>query len=224
MSLNGTGYNAILRNDNSSFYVLLSGSSGGSFNSLRPLIINTSTGVVSIDETGAGTSFGGEVDVSTNGSINSIKIIDGGASGANLKLTGNGATTPSKTIRVFGGELNIINDAYTASIFTLLDNGNLVVSGTINNSTGAVAAYTNIAPSSLTVGASPWVYQNTNAYGVFLHILGATVAGSSLQISKDNSAYFTVGDTTYMSVYVAPGFYAKLTYTTAPSGATIVPI
>ena len=225
LSLNGTGYNAILRNDNNNFYVLLSGSSGGSYNSLRPLIINTSTGALGIDGTGAGTSFGGQVTVSTNGSANSIRIIDGGASGANLLLVGNGTTTPNKTIRSQAGTLQVINSAYTAAILELTDAGTLSTIGTITNNIGTVAAYSNIVPSSLTVGASPWVYQNTNAYGVFVYFSGLTLAGTSLQISKDNGTYFTVGDNTSISVYLPPGFYFKLTYTTPPTASpTLVPM
>ena len=155
LNLNGTGYNTILRNDNSSFFILLSGSTGGSFNSFRPFAIDLSTAALSLDGSGAGATFG----------------------------------------------------------------------GAIYNHIGTVAAYSAVAPSAVTVGASPWVYQNTNAYGVFLHIYGVTAAGSSLQVSKDNSTYVTVasggGDE---STYVPPGFYAKFTFSTAPSGASIVPI
>jgi hypothetical protein len=56
-------YGVILRNDGSSWYVLLtpSGQPDGGFNSLRPFLINLATGAVSIDASGAGTAFGGPV-------------------------------------------------------------------------------------------------------------------------------------------------------------------
>ena len=54
-------YGTILRNDGNSFYLLTtaSGSPTGSFNALRPFSFALSTGAVSIDQTGAGTTFGG---------------------------------------------------------------------------------------------------------------------------------------------------------------------
>ncbi|WP_146123561.1 tail fiber domain-containing protein [Burkholderia multivorans] len=51
--------------------------------------------------------------------------------GANIKLAGNGALTPNKFIRSFNGSLNVLNSAYSASILTLDDNGNLVVNGDV---------------------------------------------------------------------------------------------
>ena len=155
LNANGTGYNTILRNDGFSFYILLSGSTGGSFNSFRPFAIDLSTAALTLDASGAGAKFG----------------------------------------------------------------------GAIYNHIGTVAAYSAVAPSAVTVGASPWVYQNTNAYGVFLHIYGVTAVGSSLQVSKDNSTYVTVASGgADESTYVPPGFYAKFTFSTAPSGASIVPV
>ncbi|MDE2097352.1 MAG: hypothetical protein KGL39_08925 [Patescibacteria group bacterium] len=45
------------------------------------------------------------------------------SNGAGLKILGNGATTPSKTIRVSGGVLQVVNDAYGAVIWSLSDAG-----------------------------------------------------------------------------------------------------
>ncbi len=54
------GYGVFFRNDGTNLYILLtnSGSPSGSFNALRPFIINLATGAVSIDATGVGSSFG----------------------------------------------------------------------------------------------------------------------------------------------------------------------
>lgn len=172
-----------------------------------------------------GEIYGNLLTLNTSGSNQTLYISDAGSNGANIKLTGNGATTPSKFLRVFSGEFNIINSAFTATLLTLDDSGNLSVTGNVNNNIGQVAAYSAVAPSAVTVGASPWVYQNTNAYGVFLYIYGITAAGSSLAVSANNSTYVTThsGGTDYEQ-YVPPGFYAKFTFSTAPSGASIVPI
>lgn len=49
--------------------------------------------------------------------------------GANLKLVGNGAATPNKTIRAINGKLSFVNSAYTAEIATLDDFGNWFANG-----------------------------------------------------------------------------------------------
>lgn len=60
-----TNYGVGLRNDDTSAYLLqtASGSPSGSFNTFRPYAWNLSTGAVTIDATGAGAAFGGNVDV-----------------------------------------------------------------------------------------------------------------------------------------------------------------
>lgn len=70
------------------------------------------------------------VDPSNNGTAALSITATSDANGANLKLVGNGATTPSKTLRVASGVLGVMNDAYTTPIMTLDDAGNMVLSGT----------------------------------------------------------------------------------------------
>lgn len=55
----------LLRNDGSNFYVLLSNGSGygASWNDFRPITVNVATGVLSLDDTGAGTYVGGQLNV-----------------------------------------------------------------------------------------------------------------------------------------------------------------
>jgi hypothetical protein len=43
--------------------------------------------------------------------------------GVNLKLTGNGSTTPTKYIRIYNGSFNIVNSGYSATIMSLTDAG-----------------------------------------------------------------------------------------------------
>lgn len=72
------------------------------------------------------------------------------SAGAGIKITGDGATTPSKRIRVRGGALGIMNDAASPTdILVLSDAGNLSVTGTIT------------AAGKITAGADP-----TNALDV----------------------------------------------------------
>jgi hypothetical protein len=58
------------------------------------------------------------------GTISLVSFQDlNNVSGVNLRLVGNGATTPSKTFRVINGAFQIVNDAYTQPIFQLADDG-----------------------------------------------------------------------------------------------------
>ncbi|WP_186083651.1 hypothetical protein [Burkholderia gladioli] len=61
--LAANGRDAMLRNDGTNVYLLLSDSSGigATFNSFRPFTVNTASGVVTIDDGGVGTYFGGEL-------------------------------------------------------------------------------------------------------------------------------------------------------------------
>jgi Pectate lyase superfamily protein len=63
----------------------------------------------------------------SSGSGRSLQITDTGASGANVKLIGNGGTTPSKAIRASSGQLQFLNDAYSAVITSISDTGRLQV-------------------------------------------------------------------------------------------------
>jgi hypothetical protein len=69
--------------------------------------------------------------INTSGSTSSLIITDTGANGANIRLNGNGATTPNKTIRAFNGSLEIINSGYTASCMSVTDAGNLTAAGNV---------------------------------------------------------------------------------------------
>ena len=154
-------------------------------------------------------------------SISSVVLNQSGTSSANLLYD---AGSNSIGVRAGPSTAEVYFSFEATGIFKATSGGGSFA-GPITDNIGTVAAYSAVAPSAVTVGASPWTYQNTNAYGVFLHIYGVTAVGSSLQVSKDNSTYITVasggGDE---STYVPPGFYAKFTFSTAPIGASIVPV
>jgi len=70
---------------------------------------------------------------STQATAGALQITDMTAgAGANIKLTGDGTTTPTKYLRVTGGVFEIVNSAYNGIPLSLNDSGNLTVSGTIN--------------------------------------------------------------------------------------------
>ena len=94
--------------------------------------------------TNASTTQG--LSVTTSGSVNSVVITDTGAAGANIKLAGNGATTPSKFIRANSGTFDIVNNGYTAVIFQVTDEG-LASAPTVSATNGIYINNTTIATS-----------------------------------------------------------------------------
>lgn len=80
--------------------------------------------------------------VSSNGSAGALALTDTGGSGVNIKLTGDGGTTPSKHIRATGGNLQVVNSAYSAVILALTDAGTLQAKGGIQPGTDAAAFQT----------------------------------------------------------------------------------
>ncbi len=66
----------------------------------------------------------GETLIQNNsGSVEHLALVGQGGNGANLRMQGNGVTTPNKYIRVISGTLQVVNDAYSASLFQLTDAG-----------------------------------------------------------------------------------------------------
>ena len=68
----------------------------------------------------------------TIGSIDTVVVQDTGSNGSNIKLIGNGVTTPNKTIRAWSGNFQILNSAYSSAIFNMDDAGDLSLAGTLN--------------------------------------------------------------------------------------------
>ena len=76
-----------------------------------------------------------------------------------------------------------------------------------------------ILPSSITVGASPYTYQNTNTYPADVIVNGGTV--SAIAFSRDNATFYTVGLTS--GIFALSQYdFLRVTYTVAPT-MTLVP-
>jgi hypothetical protein len=72
-----------------------------------------------------------------------------------------------------------------------------------------------ILPSSITVTASPFKYQNGNNYPTDIIIQGGTV--SLIEISRDNASFFSLGTLTNGIVNLSSGDYIRVTYSAAPT-------
>ncbi|KWN69146.1 tail fiber domain-containing protein [Burkholderia ubonensis] len=71
-------------------------------------------------------------DSSTQGAL--VINAASNSNGANIKLTGNGATTPNKYITASVGVLAVKNSAYSATIFQIDDSGNTTATGAVSGS------------------------------------------------------------------------------------------
>jgi hypothetical protein len=78
----------------------------------------------------------------TSGQATTISVTDTGTSGANILMTGNGSTTPGKTMRVVAGQWQIINSAYNNIILALTDAGAMTLTSTLAATGGTFKAST----------------------------------------------------------------------------------
>jgi len=95
----------------------------------------TFTGTLS----GANASFSGTLSVTGTSTFNGagtfnnnrVSIINTTSQGDVLLLTGNGSTTPNKSVRIYNGTYQMINSAYSTVIQTIDDAGNLTMAGNV---------------------------------------------------------------------------------------------
>jgi hypothetical protein len=87
----------------------------------------TVTGGQSATTTGINFALTGSFTIAANSpgptSLGLLILTDTGAAGVNIKLTGDGGTTPKKFVRVTGGAFQILNDGYSAALLSLSDAG-----------------------------------------------------------------------------------------------------
>ena len=83
-------------------------------------------------------TFTGALGVTLSGVAADVTVTDAGATGASIKLVGDGGTTPSKTLRVRAGVLRVMDDAVSTEILSLTNAGLLTApSATITGLTTA---------------------------------------------------------------------------------------
>ena len=144
-----------------------------------PLTINRATGLTgltSLSVSGVTTITAAVASVlsvsdSAYGSSAQFLITGTGTNGANIKLTGSGATTPAKYIRAYGGVFQILNSAYSATIFSVNDGGTIAFPGNFAmgaNTAGALTASINAAAATnrqidfQTAGSHRWIVRATS--------------------------------------------------------------
>jgi len=183
-----TGVTGTLPVANGGTGVTTSTGSGNNALSASPTFTGTLTAALA--------AFTGDVTMTQNtASTGSLVITNTGVNGANLRLTGDGATTPSKTIRATGGALQIINNAYSAAIFSLGDTGAITVTGALtyggvtlaNSCTGTGSMALSVSPSfSGTLTAAAATFTTLGATGNVTQTSTALGAGGFYQYNGTN--------------------------------------
>jgi hypothetical protein len=143
---------------------------------------------------------------------------------------GTGATTDFNTYGSYD-TLFISNDNTNAQYGLKLQTNaqaNSILGGTL---LGSIAAYDNsatnktsnawykaqaiAAPTTISVSASPFVYQNTTLSDMLVLVNSGTLTANTF-LSVDGSSYYDTGATTG-SFYLPHGMYMKVTYSAAPT-------
>ena len=114
-----------------------------------------------------------------------LVVTNTGVSGANLRLTGDGATTPNKTMRVLGGVFQIINSAYTAVILSLTDAGVLTLADPLPVASGGTGVTSSTGTGSAVLSASPTLTGTMTAAQA--NFTGAVTAPNSNLCTQSNA-------------------------------------
>ena len=147
--------------------------------------------------------------------------------GCNISITGNGVSTPTKTIRVQGGLFQILNNAYSSAPLSLTDAGALTIQSTMNASsytgagtglTGTASSLTAGAASNLTGGAAGTIHYQTGAGTTTTLAIGT--AGQILTVNVGATApqWSTLSATT--TTNITGGAAGEVPYQSA-SGTTL---
>lgn len=78
----------------------------------------------------------------------------------------------------------------------------------------SIPDFSSIAPSTITVGASPFVHQNAGSYMYDAIVIGGTV--SAVDFSRDGVTYISSG-VIAGPILLSPGDFVKVTYSVAPT-------
>ena len=139
---------------------------------------------------GAAASFTGDLTVNTGATTNisTVALTNTGSAGINIKLAGDGATTPNKFIRVNAGLFQLVNSTYSAVILSLTDAGALNVGTSLSAATGV---YANSTDGFYLGGTSARLFVSGN----YLLLTDTAGLGYALQVGNaaDPNTYYNNG-------------------------------
>lgn len=171
-------------------------------------------------------------DTSATNPTVSVVIKNTGASGAQLQLQGNGATTPNKTIRAYGGNLEIVNSANSAILVSVTDGGAVGATSFSGNHTGGSVSATTGTFSSTVVASGAItgtkIISSFNGVTPGIGTTGDIISRRSattgvLYFGDSGSAYLTYDGTNYTfgspGAVIAPSFSGPGTGLTGTAGS-----
>ena len=146
-----------------------------------------------------------------------------------------GTSASNGHVTVWGSRVIIANNYFENKFVYLRETStdvkivkNIVVNATVVIQSGASKYYArdNIgynpqSVASITVGDSPFTYQNTDPYPVDIIISGGDV--SKIEWSRDGSTWYDTG-VTAGKIHLEPGEYIRVTYSTTAPTMTKVPL
>lgn len=190
----GTGVTNILSNlnigTNLANYLQITGAASASPVTLQA---QGSDGFISINLVPKGT-----------GVTNILSSLSIGTNLANyLQLSGAASASPV-TLQAIGSDTNISINVIPKGAGTAQYKGAEIAR------TGYTAAITTI-----TVGASPFLYTNPNTYPVYVFIISGSV--SNVEFSRDETTFYSLATTTGQKVLLAPGDSVRVSFTIAPN-------
>jgi hypothetical protein len=183
---------------NATYYpTFVSASAGNAPIEVSPtqLTFNPALGILSLPTVSAssgGTNTAG--NFTTSGSTASVLITDTGANGANIKLTGNGATTPNKFVRVLSGSFQVVNSANSVVIMNMDDSGNTTFNGNVTASGGTMTAVTFSGnATTATMASTANALTTGNNYQMNSLGVGTAASGTAGEIRATNNvtAYYS---------------------------------
>jgi hypothetical protein len=127
------------------------------------------------------------------------------SNGATIKIVGQGATTPSKTLRVSSGSFRIVNDGFTQDILTLTDAGALSV---VSHLDGTPA------------GAGLRVKEGSNAKQGTATLSGGTVVVSNTSVTASSRIVLTAQDNNSVGALRVSARTAGTSFTVTSSSGT----
>jgi hypothetical protein len=207
--INGS-YGFIQRNDGTNYYHMITASANqtGTWNSLRPYTIVLSTGALTIDQTGAGVSFGGNISLPNTSAIISI-----GNSTVNSSINSTTYSGTANNSAYLGGVAAAsyqLNSGLSANVATLTSNNSAYLGGTaasayqLNSTLAANVAGLNSNNSTYLGGHAQSYFANTTSYtgafnGTTINASGNAYVNSFIQsisiLTTTISANYSVSNT-----------------------------
>lgn len=143
----------------------------------------------------------GEMVINGTGSgVTNLNVSDpANGSGANILLSGNGATTPNKTIRAYSGRFQVLNSAYGNTILDMDDAGDANFAGNVVANGGVIYA-TSVGNRQVALSVT-----NFDGFSIDVANIGNTV--------KKPIALAPYGGTVFVGATADDGFGEKLQVT-----------